>query len=102
MTEGSVSRRYARALLELAKEGGLLDRIEADLTRYVELSRSADFGQVMGTPVFTQSERRAVLDAVLPKLALHPLTANFLRLLLDKERLDGIDAIHREFGALVD
>lgn len=101
MTEGSIARRYARALLELAREGNVLDRVEADLAGFIELCEG-DLGAVMATPVYTQAERRAVLDVVLPRLGVLPLSQNFLRLLLDKERIGAIVDIHREFRALAD
>lgn len=101
MTEGSVARRYARALLELAKEADALDVVDADLAAFVEACKG-DLGVVMSNPVFTQSERRAVLDAVLGKLRFHAYTLNFLRLVLDKDRMDRLADIHREYRALAD
>lgn len=101
MTEGSVARRYARALLDLAREGGLLDRVDADLNAFVAAT-AGDLGVVLSNPVFTPSERTAVLDAVLPRLALDPLTVTFLRLVLDKDRMGAIADIHRAYRALAD
>jgi F-type H+-transporting ATPase subunit delta len=101
MTEGSVARRYARAFLELARESDALDRVEADLTAFLGLF-SGELGDAMSNPVFTQAERRAVLDAVLARVDYHPYTLSFLRLLLDKDRMDRLVDVHREFRALAD
>lgn len=101
MTDGSVARRYARALLELAKEDGVLDRVDSELGKFLALSQG-DLSVVMSNPVFTGAERRAVLEAVLARTDFHPFTLNFLRLTLEKNRMDRLTDIHREYRALAD
>lgn len=104
MTEGSVPRRYARALFDLGMEAGVPDRLGADLERFVALTRLGDgaLGAVMANPVYTTSERAKVLEQVLPRLALHELTVRFLRLLLDKDRMAIVADILREYQAIAD
>ncbi len=104
MNEGSIGRRYAKALLELAREESAVDRIGEDLARVQRACdvNNAQLGLVMSNPVFTQSERRAVLDAVLPTLALHAHAVNFMKLLLDKDRFSALNDIVREYGVLAD
>lgn len=101
MLEGSIARRYAKALLELARDEGLVDRIGEDLTRFTRHTEG-EFAGVMSNPVFTHTERRASLDRIIPGLALHGLTVNFLRLLLDKDRFGALLDILREYRALAD
>ncbi len=101
MIDGSIARRYAKALLELAREDGALDRVEADLAGFVKAAEG-DLGVVLSNPVFTGAERRAVLDAVLARSGFHAYTLNFLRLVLDKNRMDCLVDIHREYRALAD
>jgi F-type H+-transporting ATPase subunit delta len=101
MTEGSISRRYARALLDLGRDNANIDALGADLARFLENAR----GQLLETlsnPVYTRAERRAVLDAVLVRIPLSPLAQNFLRLLLDKERMAALEDIARAYGELAD
>lgn len=94
MAERAAARRYAAAFLSLAAE---LDQVEAlgkDLDSALEAARS-DGGillRVLSNPVFTGDERRAVLDALLPQMGLQPMTANLLKLMVDRGR----------FGALPD
>lgn len=101
MLEGSIARRYARALLEIAREGGLTDRMGDDLARFARLVEG-QLATVMGNPVFTQQERTGVLEAVLPGQALHPTVANFLRLLMEKGRFGVLPDIVREYRDLAD
>lgn len=104
MTEGSVPRRYARALFELGMEAGIPDRLGGDLERFVALTRLGDgaLGAVMANPVYAKSERARVLEQVLPRLALHALTTSFLRLLLEKDRMALVGDILREYQAIAD
>src|SRR5687767_14692403 len=101
MSESSVSRRYAQAMIEVATEANVADRVHQDLETFV---RAVDTGggelrRALTTPVFTADERQTVLDQVLPKLGLHHLTANLLRLLNEKGRLAAINDIVRVYGA---
>jgi F-type H+-transporting ATPase subunit delta len=102
MTEGSIARRYAKALLEIAREENQLDRIGEDLFRFAQTVASTPLSGVIANPSFTHAERRAVLDAVIPGQALHPRSVAFLRLLLDKDRIGAIADIAREYRTLAD
>jgi F-type H+-transporting ATPase subunit delta len=104
MTEGSVARRYAKALLEIAHEAHAVDRFGNDLEKFWTVARLENnlLLGALSNPVFTQPERRLVLERVLPGLNLDSTVANFLRLLLDKRRMDGIEAIVREYRAFAD
>lgn len=101
MLEGSIARRYAKALLEIARETNLVDRMGEDLARFARLVEG-QLASVMSNPVFTAQERKAVLEGVLPGQALHPTVANFLRLLMEKGRFDALPGIVREYRDLAD
>lgn len=92
MADRSIARRYARAFIELAAEQGVVDRLGDELARAVTAVRSHDdlAFSALCNPVFTLAERRAVLGELLARLGLHPLTANLLRLLLDKGRFSAL------------
>lgn len=104
MVEGSIARRYAKALLEIGREEGVVDKLGDDLARFARQlgGGTNELANVMANPVFTLAERRAVLDRCTPGLALHPHCINFLRLLLDKDRFAALTDIVREYRALAD
>ncbi|MDP2307226.1 MAG: ATP synthase F1 subunit delta [Pseudomonadota bacterium] len=103
MVEGSLARRYAKSMLEIGREENQVDRFGDDLQRFGRLIEGTpELRNVMSNPVFTHAERRAVLDRFTPGLALHPITINFLRLLLDKDRFAALSNIVREYRALSD
>jgi F-type H+-transporting ATPase subunit delta len=102
--DDAVSRRYAQAMIDAAGEANAVEAVGADLSRFLELM-DADhelLGGALASPVFSQDERRAVLDAVLPRLGFHPLTNNLLRLVNDKRRFDRVHDIVEAFRGLAD
>jgi len=103
MISGSVARRYARAMLELATEAGIAEKVGDDLQAFVGLiEENQDLGWTLFNPGFAKAQRRGLLDALLPKCSFDRVTENFLRLLIDKSRIDHLPAIVREYGDLND
>lgn len=104
MSDGSLARRYARALVELGQEIGQTDPLGSQLGRFVQLVEQEDglLGSVLGNPGLTTLERRAVLDQVLERMALHAHVANFLKLLVDKNRFEHLADIHRSYQEMAD
>lgn len=93
MSAGPVALRYATALFELAREKGVIERVEADVERIArEVADPASAGWLFDARV-SEPEKRRRLELLGAQL--HPLTANFLRLLLDKRRI----GVLREIGA---
>lgn len=85
--------RYATALFELARDKGQLERVEADVAR-IDRELAAPGGSTwLFDARVPESEKRKRLEEL--AAGLQPLTANFLRLLLDKRRI----GVLREIGA---
>jgi F-type H+-transporting ATPase subunit delta len=104
MPVSPVARRYAQALVEVAAEANAVDPIANDLHRVVGLL-DANEGQLRAalcSPVFTAEERSSVLAAVLPRLSLHPLAANLLRLINDNGRFAVMPDIAEAYLQLAD
>lgn len=104
MADGSLARRYARALVELAKEVDATDAFGNELAGFVGVLDVGDgeLRSVLTNPGLTTIERRGVLDRVLEKLTLHAYVANFLRVLVDKNRFGAIDDILRSYQEMAD
>ena len=104
MPDIRVARRYAEAMIDVAVEQSVADQVGQDLAEFTTLLDAHD-GLLRGTlctPVFSADERTQVLEALLPKLGLHALTGNFLRLVNTKGRLSAIGEITREYTKLAD
>lgn len=83
-----IATRYATALFELAKEGGALTALEADIAALSEaLSISPDLRAAIASPVVSREDQGAVIKAVGAKLGVSDLMANTLALMAEKRRL---------------
>lgn len=102
MANSTVAHRYASALLELALPTGELDRIAKDLVRFGEVVKDPNANRALVTPLFSAEERENVLSALLPRLGMHPLAVNFLKLLAEKRRFGDVVAILDAFAKLAD
>lgn len=104
MASATAAHRYADAMIQIASEAGAVEQIGTDLGRFEALlgEHEGMLGQALASPVFTVDERRKVLDAVLPKLELHHLTSNLVRLVNDKGRLGIFSDIAAAYQELAD
>jgi len=91
-------------MIEAAAEAGAVEAVGSDLSRFVDMMERDDalLGSALASPVFSHDERRAVLDAVLPRAGFHPLTNNLLHLVNDKRRFDRVHDIVDAFQRLAD
>lgn len=104
MADGSLARRYARALILLGQENNALDVIGAGLGTIggvLDLN-GGELRGVLVNPGVPLAERHAVLSEVLRRLGLHAYVNNFLRLLLDKSRFAVLPEITAAFGEMAD
>lgn len=98
----SVSRSYAKALLETAQEAGLkaadLDKIENELSSFVAaVGSSAALIEALSSPIVTSTEKAGVASAVAEKMGLTKLTTQFLEMVARKGRAPVIEAIAESF-----
>ncbi len=102
--EGSISRRYAGALFQLADEADAFDDVARDLDRLQGFIRGEgrQFDRFMSNPGFSVAERRTVLIEVMERLALHGLLQRFLLLMLEKHRFAYVASVIQDFGRLAD
>jgi F-type H+-transporting ATPase subunit delta len=98
----SVAGRYASALLDLAKQESKLPEVERDLTAFESLlAAHPDLSRMVLSPVFSADEQGKALTAVLAKVGIGGLSANFLKLLAKNRRLFAIGDMTKAFRALV-
>ena len=93
MHEGTIGRRYARALaMSLTKESDeRLEKVEGELSAVAALldrhSGHREFRQAMLNPSFSVSQRRGIVTELGKSQKLEAATVGFLALLVDKERI---------------
>jgi len=99
---GSLARRYASALLDLAREQQALDRFAEDLTRAANEFAQEDLRRVVLSPAIDATKRQALVGEVVSSLGLTPMVGNLVRLLADHDRLGILADVARAFDALID
>ncbi|MEW6256203.1 MAG: F0F1 ATP synthase subunit delta [Pseudomonadota bacterium] len=94
--------RYATALFELAEEAGSIDAVKADLdTLTAVMAESEDFNRLVKSPVFTAEEQEKAVAAILSKLGIAGLSANFVKLVARNRRLFALPGMIKSYAALV-
>lgn len=103
MINSKVSRRYAKALLSLGQEDGNYLEYGQNLKEFGDFCASnEEFVHVVSNRLFSVEERTKILDVVLKKSNFSDLLKNFLRLLLDKNRIGAIRKISDFYSNLTD
>lgn len=93
MTEDKIAKRYARALIGLAREGRKIDRFAEELARFQDVARVEDLLRVLSNRNFDVEARVRILDEVLSRFSLDETVGNFLRVLIRKGRMELLEKI---------
>ncbi len=94
--------RYANALFELALEEKALDAVKSDLEKFDGLvATNADLHRLVRSPVYGADEQLKALSAILDKVGIGGLAANFLRVITTNRRLFAVRDMIRAFRGLV-
>jgi len=100
---GSISRRYARALFSIGVDRGSFEQLGQELDAVAELwAGSPELRQALENPIFKDSEKRAVMQSLLPRVAPTPDVQKFVLLLLDRRRLTAVPNIARAYREMAD
>ncbi|MGH7793884.1 MAG: ATP synthase F1 subunit delta [Candidatus Binatia bacterium] len=87
MIEGRLSRRYSKALFQLAREAGQEEQIGREIEQFFTLYNESDLQKVLTNPAVALATRRTILNQVTEGQQRSPLTVKFLSLLLERDRL---------------
>jgi F-type H+-transporting ATPase subunit delta len=97
-----MAARYATALFDLAQEANAIDAVKADLDRFDALiAESPDLTRLVRSPVFSAAEQLQALSAVLARVGIGGIAANFLKLVTSNRRLFAARDMIRGFRELV-
>lgn len=100
---GSIARRYARALFEIGAEKNTFEAFGQELAALAAVyTQTTELRQTLENPVFQLSQRRGILEKILPRVAPSREVHNFALLLLERRRISVLPAIARAYQELVD
>lgn len=103
MISSNIAKRYARAFFKIAAEEERYEDYAQELGLFSTLLKeSKNLGEFLANPVFSQPDKKKVVETLLARLDVSPLTANFLKLLVDKRRIGILSDIEGCYRDLVD
>ena len=99
----NISKRYARAFFDIASEEKQLERYYNELNQFaLIIAQNKALGEFLANPVFEQESKKGVVENIIGKLQLSGMTVNFLKLLVDKKRIDVLRDIVFFYRQLMD
>lgn len=103
MSVQAVARRYALALADVVLPRGEAREVQQELTTWADMLRAnANLREVFANPTIALDVKRKVLSRLLDIAKPRSATANFLKVLLQNQRLTELDEINRKFAAVLD
>lgn len=100
---GSVARRYAKAIFAIGEENGLFELMGRQLNELAELwLGSPELRQTLENPVFKLSQKRTVLQGLLPRVAPARQVQSLALLLLERGRIATLPAIAKAYEEMCD
>ena len=103
MAPGKLSKRYAKALFDLALEHKAHETVSGDLRAVGELlTESVDLREVFRNPRIDTEKKEAVLTSLLDRMKVHQLTRSFLFIVLNKGRILLVPAVATEMQQSLD
>lgn len=103
MSAGSLSRRYAKALMAIGEDDGTYQRIGQDVASMANaIKGSTELSGLLTNPAFPREDREKIVLSILQRIGASKTVINFSKLLLDRERLNIVPDISRELSAMID
>ena len=103
MSVQTVARRYASALADVVLERGEAREVQEELLAWEQmLQSSSNLQEVFRNPTIALDDKRAVLNKLIARAKPGPSTTNFLKVLLQNQRLTELSEINRKFAEILD
>lgn len=100
MSDSTVAYRYAKALIDLAKEQGVVNEVNADMAFFEDICNQNDeFRAVMASPIVRHEKKLGILKKIFEN-RVHKVTFSILTVLTKKNRERIIYPIAKEFQKL--
>ena len=98
-----VARRYASALADVVLEKGEAREVQAELAAWEQMFQSSPaLQEVFRNPTIALDQKRAVLRKLIERVKPRQTTVNFLKVLLQNQRLTELGEINRRFVEILD
>jgi F-type H+-transporting ATPase subunit delta len=99
----TVARRYAAALADVVTERGEARQVQEELAAWELMIRNnAQLQEVFRNPTIPYDQKQKVLSTLIARTRVRQLTANFLQVLLQNQRLTELGEVNKRFAQVLD
>jgi F-type H+-transporting ATPase subunit delta len=99
----TVARRYAAALADVLAERGEARQVQEELSGWELMIRNnVQLQEVFRNPTIPYDQKQKVLSTLITRTRVRPLTANFLQVLLQNQRLTELGEVNKRFAQVLD
>src|SRR5690606_27993426 len=97
MSEFKVASRYAKSLIDLSQEQGVLEIVKQDMEQFIDVLRAnKELQAVLKNPIMKQDKKSSILDALF-KDKTHPSITAFFHIMVRKGRAGILYPTAQEF-----
>lgn len=97
MSQFVVASRYAKSLIDIAKEKNLLDTVKEDMGLILRaLKSNKELDAVFKSPIINKEKKNAVINAIFAS-KVNPLSLSIFKITIDKGRADILDMVAQDF-----
>ena len=97
MYDSKIAARYAKSLLDLASEKGVLEEVHANMQLFMQIGETnRDFVLMLGNPIINHEKKQNILHKLFDG-KIHPVTAAIFEIITRKHREALLPGIAREF-----
>lgn len=95
---GLIAKRYATALIDMAADAKVLDKVEGDLRELAAMLKgSTDLQSLVMNPLINRAQQKRAVEALGQTAKFEKLTINFLGVLVQNRRLSALQAMIKAF-----
>ena len=96
MSVSRIATRYAKSLVDLAKEQNKLDRVKTDIDSFLKATENRDFEVMLKSPIIPPDKKKKVFGALF-KDNFDEMTMAFLDIVVRKNRSEHLEGIANSF-----
>jgi F-type H+-transporting ATPase subunit delta len=103
LISSDLAKRYARAFFDIAVEEGKIEDYGRELATFSSLTQqNKALQEFLANPIFELKSKKNVIEELLGRTQISGRTANFLRLLVDKQRINLLGEIENAYREFMD
>lgn len=103
MKEFLISTRYASAILKLAKGENVIPKIREDLKNFVQIFNDNKlFHSWLIDSEVSHQKKNGLIEDISKNVSAHPLTSNFIKVLIIKNRIEYFNEIVKKYNQFSD